>query len=68
MKVRKSVYQKHHIIYGNNGKNKEVVRNVRKGVHQIVGLMKRYNQLSDEEINCIEIEANLKRKFVERKE
>lgn len=58
----KTVYQKHHIIYGDD-KNKECIRRVRKGVHQIITLIRRYNELTDEEISTIMLECELKRKF-----
>lgn len=57
----KPVYQRHHIIYESD-KNKEVTRRVRKGVHQVLTLLKRFNCLSAEEINAIMIECELRRK------
>lgn len=43
--------------------NKEVTRNIRKGVHWAITILRRYKFLTDEEINTIIIEAELKRKF-----
>jgi len=57
------IFQRHHIIY-KEGKNKhEVTRNIRKGVHQIVTLLRRFNHLTNEEISTLILEAELKRKF-----
>jgi len=61
-KIKKTVFQNHHIIYGND-KNKEVIRRVRKGVHQVITLLRRYNYLTPQEISTIKIEMELKRKF-----
>lgn len=58
----KTVVQCHHLIYENG--NKEVTRQVRKGVHQICGLIRRYNYLTSEEANTIHIEVELKRRFL----
>jgi len=60
--ANKITQQKHHIIYKSD-KNKEVIRKIRKGVHQIITLTRRYNYLTDEEINCILLEVELKRRF-----
>lgn len=54
--------QKHHIIYG-DGRNKEVVRKIRKGVHAAITLIRRFNFLTEEEINTIILECLLKRRF-----
>lgn len=62
--MSKTVRQNHHIIYKSE-KNKEVTRKIRKGCHQIITLIKRYNYLTDEELNAILIEMELKREFLE---
>lgn len=62
MKKKKVIYQNHHIVYESD-KNKEVIRRIRKGCHQIITLIRRYKNLTDEEINCILIECELKRGF-----
>jgi len=60
--MKTTVFQRHHIVYKDD-KNKEVIRVVRKGVHQILGLIKRFKHLTPEEINAIILEAELKRNF-----
>lgn len=60
--AKKPVFQNHHLIYGDD-KNKEVTRRIRKGCHQIVTLIRRYKHLTDEEINTILIECEMKRRF-----
>lgn len=40
-----------------------MTRNIRKGVHWAITILRRYKFLTDEEINTIIIEAELKRKF-----
>lgn len=62
LEMKKVVLNKHHLIYESD-KQKEVIRLIRKGVHEIVSKIRRYNYLTDEEINTIIIEAELKRKF-----
>lgn len=57
---KKVIFQNHHIIYPSD-KNKEVVRKVRKGVHQIVTLIHRYKYLTEQEIDTIKLEVSLKR-------
>ena len=59
---KEPVYQRHHVIYKSD-KNKEVTRRVRKGVHQILTLLKRFNYLEEEEINAIILECGLRRRF-----
>ncbi len=54
--------QKHHIIYGGD-KNKEVVRHIRKGVHAAITILRRFNFLTDEEIDTIHLECMLKKKY-----
>ena len=59
----KKCTQKHHIIY-KDGKNKfEVTRNVRKGIHFALTMIRRYKHLTNEEIETIKIEAELKRRY-----
>lgn len=66
MAKKKNIFQKHHVIY-NNDKNKEMVRNIRKGCHQIITLIRRYKFLTDEEINTIQLETELKRVYKDGK-
>jgi len=58
----KSVWQLHHLVYGDT-KNKEVTRRIRKGCHRIITLIRRFNFLTDQEINTICLECELKRKY-----
>ncbi len=60
------VIQKHHVIYQGDlsaKKQRDVIRKLRSGVHNIVTKIRRYKSLTDEEINTIKIEAELKREF-----
>jgi len=59
---RPSVIQKHHVIYP-NGRNVEVVRHIRKGVHAAITLLRRFNYLTTEEVNTVIIECLLKQKM-----
>lgn len=62
--MKKTIYQSHHIIYENKEKKqKPVIRKIRKGVHQIVSLIRRYKSLSNQEIDTIKIESELKRNY-----
>lgn len=62
--MAKLVYQNHHVIYENKDKKqKPVIRKIRKGVHQIVSLIRRYKFLSNQEIDTIKIESELKRRY-----
>lgn len=64
--MAKIVWQEHHIIYENKEKRqKEVVRELRKGVHRIITLLRRYNYLTNQEIDTIKLEAELKRQYNE---
>jgi len=58
----KSILQKHHIQYGDE-KNKEIVRNVRKGVHYAISILRRFTYLTNEEIETVKTEVELKRRF-----
>lgn len=58
----KKVFQRHHLIYG-DGKNKEVVRAIRKGVHFAITMLRRFTYLTDEEISTVKTEVELKRVF-----
>ncbi len=61
---KKAVFQKHHIIYENKEKRvKEVTRKIRKGVHRIITLLRRYNYLTNQEIDTLKLEAELKRRY-----
>ena len=61
-KKKKVIYQNHHIVYGDD-KNKEVIRKIRKGCHQIITLIRRYNYLTNQEVDTIKLECELKRKY-----
>jgi len=63
MKSKKPIFQNHHIIYKDDKNKKEVTRKIRKGCHQIITLIRRYKSLTDEEINTIMLEAEMRRKF-----
>lgn len=60
----KPVYQNHHIIYENKEKRvKAVTRKVRKGVHQAISLLRRFTYLTEQEIDTVKTECDLKRKY-----
>jgi len=61
-KKKKQIIQNHHIIYP-DGKNKEVTRKVRKSIHWIITQIRRHNYLTCQEINCIKLECELKRRY-----
>jgi len=52
MAKKKSITQRHHIIYGDE-KNKETVRNIRKGVHAAIRYIRYFNHLTEEEADTI---------------
>lgn len=56
--AKKIIFQNHHVCY-----NPEVVRRIRKGVHQCCNIISRFNHLTDEEINAIMLACELKRQF-----
>jgi len=63
---KKVILQNHHVIYENKEKRvKPVVRKIRKGVHRIVSLLRRYNFLTDQEVDTLKLEAELKRVYPE---
>ncbi len=66
-KNKKPIFQKHHIIYKDGKNKKEITRNIRKGVHRIVTLIRFFNFLTNEEVETIKLEAELKKKFVDGK-
>lgn len=62
--AKKIIFNKHHIIYENKEKRvKPVIRRIRKGVHQTVSLLRRFTFLTDQEIDTVKLEAELKRKY-----
>jgi len=63
MKSKKPIFQNHHIIYQSDKNKKEVIRKIRKGCHQIITLIRRYKSLTDEEINTIMLEVEMRREF-----
>ena len=66
MAKKKTVWQRHHIIYADTeGKNKECLRKIRKGVHAAITIIRRFNYLTEQEINTIKLECELKRKYNE---
>jgi len=63
---KKIILQTHHIIYENKEKRvKAVTRKIRKGVHRIITLIRRYNYLTAQEIDTIHTECELKRNYNE---
>lgn len=65
-KKKKVVFQNHHIIYENKEKRvKAVTRRIRKGVHQTISLLRRFTFLTNQEIDTIKLEAELKRRYNE---
>lgn len=65
-KKKKVVFQNHHVLYENKEKRiKPITRRVRMGVHRIISLLRRFNFLTDQEIDTIKLEAELKRKYKE---
>lgn len=63
----KSCVQTHHIIY-NSDKNKEVTRKIRNGVHWALTVLRRYNFLTNQEIDTIKLEVELKRRYKDEQE
>ena len=62
--AKKVIYQNHHLVYENKEKRqKAVVRKIRKGVHQAISLLKRFTFLTNQEIDTIKTECELKRKY-----
>jgi len=62
--MAKVVLQNHHVLYDNKEKRvKAVTRRIRKGVHRIITLLRRYNFLTDQEIDTIKLECEMKRKY-----
>lgn len=62
--AKKVVFQNHHIVYENKEKRvKPVIRRIRKGVHQTISLLRRFTFLTDQEIDAVRLEAELKRKY-----
>ncbi len=64
VKKKKVVMNKHHLIYKSD-KNKEVVRNIRKGVHLAIRYIRFFNYLTEQEADTIITEVMLKRKYDE---
>ena len=64
--AKQPVFQNHHIIYANEERRvKEVTRRIRKGVHQAMSLLRRFTFLTDQEVDTIRLESELKRKYDE---
>lgn len=64
MAKKKVILQNHHLIYENKEKRiKAVTRRIRKGVHQTISLLRRFSFLTDQEVDTIKLEAELKRKY-----
>lgn len=61
----KPIFQKHHCVYPDS-RNKPVIRKIRKGVHQYLTLLRRFNYLTDQEINATMLECELRRTFEEK--
>jgi len=61
--MKQPVQQKHHVIYKSE-KNKELVYSIRRGVHQVITLLRRHSKgLTDEEIHVIKLETEMLRRF-----
>ena len=66
MAKKKVIFNNHHVIYENKEKRvKPVIRRIRKGVHQAISLLRRFSFLTDQEVDTIRLEAELKRKYPE---
>ena len=64
MVKKKVIFQNHHLIYEDKDKRvKAVTRRIRKGVHQTISLLRRFTYLTDQEIDTIKLESELKRKY-----
>ncbi len=64
MAKKKVIFNNHHIIYENKEKRvKAVTRKIRKGVHMAITLLRRFTYLTDQEIDTIKTESELKRKY-----
>lgn len=62
--AKKVIFQNHHLLYENKEKRvKAVTRRIRKGVHMAITLLRRFTYLTDQEINTIKLESELKRKY-----
>jgi len=62
--AKKVIFQNHHILYENKEKRvKAVTRKIRKGVHQAITLLRRFTYLTDQEIDTIRLESELKKKY-----
>jgi len=62
-KTKAPVFQRHHLVYADSKNKKDVTRKIRKGVHRICCLIRHYNFLTDQEINAIHLDCELKREF-----
>lgn len=62
--MAKTIWNNHHLIYENKEKRvKPVIRRVRKGVHMAITLLRRFTYLTNQEIDTIKLESELKRKY-----
>jgi hypothetical protein len=62
--AKKVIFQNHHLVYENKEKRvKPVIRRIRKGVHQTISLLRRFTFLTDQEVDTIKLEAELKRRY-----
>jgi len=62
--MAKTVWNNHHLVYENKEKRvKEVTRRIRKGVHQAISLLRRFTFLTNQEIDTVKTEVELKRKY-----
>lgn len=69
--TRRQHLQKHHIIYAdkeNKRRQNDITRLIRNGIHAIVTKIRRFKFLSDEEVDTIKIEAELRRAYGNDKE
>jgi hypothetical protein len=66
MPKRRQHLQEHHIIYKdpqNPRRQYDITRLIRNGVHAIVTKIRRFRFLTDEEIETIKVEAELRRAY-----
>ncbi len=62
--AKQPVFQNHHIVYENKERRvKPVTRRIRKGVHQAISLLRRFTYLTNQEVDTIKLEVELKRKY-----
>lgn len=71
MTKRRQHLQQHHVVYAdkeNKRRQNDITRLIRNGIHSIVTKIRRFKFLTDEEIETIKLEAELRRAYGEDKE